>query len=78
MEKKVDLKGFYKKYKNHIWIALLVFLAIYMKVMEESGRFSQRNQVEEDLYEVMGVSAKASLKDIKKQYNKLVIDFHPD
>ena len=40
MEKKIDLKGFYKKYKNHIWIGLLVFLAIYMKVMEESGQFN--------------------------------------
>ena len=66
MEKKFNLKGFYKKYKNHIWIALFVFLAIYMKIIEESGNYNQRNQVEEDLYEVMGVSSKATLKEIKK------------
>lgn len=26
----------------------------------------------------MGLSSNASIKDIKKQFNKLVIDFHPD
>lgn len=69
-------KEFYKKNKTGIWIGVCVFLAFYMKFAEEVGYSS--NQSEDDLYGIMGLSSNASIKDIKKQFNKLVIDFHPD
>lgn len=47
-----------------------------MKLAEEGG--FTRNQAQEDLYDVLGVSSKASIKEIKKQFNKLANDFHPD
>ena len=31
-----------------------------------------------NFYEVLGVEATASLKEIKKQYSKLVVKYHPD
>ena len=47
-----------------------------MKFAEEGGY--SRNQSEDDLYGIMDLPSNASVKDIKKQFNKLVIDFHPD
>lgn len=71
-----QLKNFYREWKTVIWISLCVFLAFYLKLAEEEGY--SRNQSEDDLYGIMDLSSNASIKDIKKQFNKLVIDFHPD
>lgn len=30
------------------------------------------------MYGLMEISSKASIKEIKKKYNKLVVDYHPD
>lgn len=59
-----------------LWIGVCVFLAFYMKLAEEGG--FTRNQADDDLYSLLGLTNKADVKDIKKQFNKLVNDFHPD
>ena len=49
---------------------------IYLKIAEEG--LSGGKMAEEDFYEILGLSSSSSIKDIKKQYNKLVGEFHPD
>lgn len=60
----VQLKRFYKEYKVVLWISLCVFLAFYMKLAEEGG--FTRNRSQDDLYDIMGLTSKATIKDIKK------------
>lgn len=71
-----QIKNLYKEWKITLWISFFVFLAFYMKLAEEGG--FTRNQVDEDLYDILGLTNKAEIKDIKKKFNKLVNDFHPD
>ena len=55
---------------------LLVF---GMRIMEESSWEEDRQKtVDENLYELLGVSPSATQKDIKKQFNKLIMEYHPD
>lgn len=34
--------------------------------------------MDQDLYEVLQIDPSASIRDIKKQYNKLALAWHPD
>ena len=69
---------FKSNWKTLVVVSLVLFLMFYMKIAEErnSGRYGK--QSEEDLYGILNLSASANIKDIKKQYNKLVLEYHPD
>lgn len=45
---------------------LMVIGLVYMKIAEEGSGYLRGKQVEENLYEVMGLSSSAKIKDIKK------------
>ena len=66
-----------QNWKITLVIFFCTFLVFFMKIHEESGyRSTQKHQ--DNLYEVLGLESSSSLKDIKKQYNKLAMELHPD
>ena len=56
---------------------LFLYFMIYMKMISENS-YLYENIEEEDLYEILNVKQGASFKEIKTNYNKLAIKFHPD
>lgn len=85
-EKSKDTLSDYKHYidwiksnwKTTIIVGLTVFLMFYMKMAEEMSSELYGKQSDEDLYAVLELSSSATVKDIKRQYNKLVLEYHPD
>lgn len=76
----------YEKYRSWFaenWkMALLIFgftfLVFFMKVHEEMNTSLHGEKSSENLYEVLGLPSTSTIKEIKKQFNKLAIEFHPD
>ena len=67
-----------KNWKIALLITFSTCLVFFMKIHEESGMYGQTEKHQDNLYEVLGLDASSTLKDIKKQYNKLAIELHPD
>ena len=72
-----QIRLFLKENKTTILVCLAVFFVFYLKFAEE-GRSRSGTLIEEDLYDSMELTSKATIKEIKKQYVKLVVDYHPD
>jgi preprotein translocase subunit Sec63 len=64
--------------ENKVLIISLVILAGfgYLKSLEEEH--SSEQFIQDNLYALMGLPNKAAIKDVRKQYQKLSMQFHPD
>jgi hypothetical protein len=69
---------FGENWKMTLLIFGFTFLVFFMKVHEEMNGSFRGEKSDENLYEVLGLTSQATVKDIKKQYNKLAVEFHPD
>lgn len=67
-----------KNWKTLLIVTLCTVLVFVMKIHEESASGRSDSEVGENLYEVLGLDASCTLKDIKRQYNKLALELHPD
>lgn len=65
-------------WKTTIIVGLTVFLVFYMKVAEERSSSLFGKQSDDDLYALLQLGSSATVRDVKKQYNKLVLEYHPD
>lgn len=67
-----------KNWKMTLIVIASTFLVFFMKIHEESGYSNREKKHGDNLYEILGLDASSSIKDIKRQYNKLAIELHPD
>ena len=75
---KIYIDWIMNNWKTVLIVSLTVFIMFYMKVAEEMSSDLYGKQSDEDLYAILDLSSSATSKDIKKQYNKLVLEYHPD
>jgi curved DNA-binding protein CbpA len=73
----------YRTWFSENWkMALLIFgftfLVFFMKIHEEMNTSLHGEKATDNLYEVLGLPSTATIKEIKKQFNKLAVEFHPD
>lgn len=57
---------------------LLLFSKFNQDTFQKMMRLSKGYDLDEDLYEILQIDPSASIRDIKKQYNKLALAWHPD
>ncbi len=73
-----EVMKFFQVHKITFMICFAVFFVFYLKFAEEANSYIHGKQADENLYETLGLDKTAKIKDIKKKYNKLVIEYHPD
>lgn len=64
---------------RNVWRIVIVFsvcFIVYLKTLEEEHNSDLL--IQENLYSLLDLPYKSSIKDVKKQYQKLSIVFHPD
>jgi len=69
---------FAENWKMTLLIFGFTFLVFFMKVHEEMNTSLHGEKSAENLYEVLGLPSSSTIKEIKKQFNKLAVEFHPD
>ena len=59
-------------------LAVFVVLVLLIKVIFDFASQNENKLKGFDPFEILGVPKDASLRDIKKAYRKLAMEFHPD
>lgn len=67
-----------RNWKTALLVAACTLLVFFMKIHEENFDSRAHSGPQDNLYDVLGLDATASAKDIKRQYNKLAMELHPD
>lgn len=67
-----------RNWKTTLLVAACTLLVFFMKIHEENFDVRAHRGPQENLYDVLGLDATASAKDIKRQYTKLAMELHPD
>ena len=76
---KEETMDFFKKKKKALMFFLVVMVLLYLRFSEEAfAVIGGRNMEERDLYKILNSETSFTQRQIKKEYQKLVAQYHPD
>lgn len=79
VQMKKDTMDYIKKKKETILTLLIILVLVYLRFSEEAfALIGGRNMESKDLYKILNSESHFTKRQIKKEYQKLVAQYHPD